>query len=374
VNAVSVAASAGGFAGIGLSGAGASVANSVAADVKAYINGTDPGKNGVGARGVFADNVTLDARDDSSVDATVGAVSVAVGLGFCGLAVSIGISDASNSINNDVQAYATAARIGATGDLTITATEQATIAATATAAAVAISTTAAGAGTGVTTGSIIRTTTRAYADPVELDVGGGIRINAIAADMAEANAFGNATSVGLASVSGASTRALATVVPVVESRLGGYGDARRVMAGGDIEVGSTVGAGATARSVGDAFAIGLGIAVGETAAIASVSPAVTSTVSAGHVVSTGGGLDVKAISVEFANADAQAAAGGGLVGASGATAQAIVKPVLDAHIGSNTVVDVVAPSWLWPTTTRRPMPRIRSPVGASSARPGPCRR
>ena len=84
VNAVSVAASAGGFAGIGLSGAGASVANSVKADVKAYINGSDPGKDGVGAQGIFADNVTLDARDNSSVDATVGAVSVAIGLGYSG--------------------------------------------------------------------------------------------------------------------------------------------------------------------------------------------------------------------------------------------------------------------------------------------------
>ena len=109
---------------------------------------------------------------------------------------------------------------------------------------------------------------------------------------------------------------------------------------GDIQVGSTVGAGATARSVGDAYAIGLGIAVGETAATASISPAVTSAVSGGHVVSTGGGLDVKATSAEYANADAQAAAGGGLVGASGAKAIAIVRPVVDAHIGSNSVVDV----------------------------------
>ena len=85
-----MAASAGGFAGIGLSGAGASAVNRVAANVKAYIDGTDPGSDGLGTMGVIADSISLTAGDASTIDATVGTASVAVGVGLVGVAISVG--------------------------------------------------------------------------------------------------------------------------------------------------------------------------------------------------------------------------------------------------------------------------------------------
>ena len=84
----------------------------------AYVDGTDPGRDGVGAMGITAGSVALSASDVSSIAADVAAVSVAVSLSPIGAAISVGISTAANLIDNDVEAYATSARIGTTtGDL-----------------------------------------------------------------------------------------------------------------------------------------------------------------------------------------------------------------------------------------------------------------
>ncbi|MCB1998993.1 MAG: LEPR-XLL domain-containing protein, partial [Rhodoferax sp.] len=340
VTAVSVAVSSGAFGG-GLSGAGASAVNHVSANVHATIDGSDPGKNGPGPMGIEAGSVTLRADDLSSIDADVAAVSVAVSFALGGGAIAVGISTASNTIDNVVEAYATTARIGTTtGDLTITAVEDATITSEATAASVAVTSVVAAAGSGAQTHATIDTTTRAYADPVELDVAGGVHINALSTSSATGTASGTAVAVAVIPIAGAVSKATVVVSPTVESRLGGFSDGRQVLAQGNIEVMSTLGATGAATAVGDALAIGFGVAVGETTAITSIVPTVSSTVSGGHVVSTGGGLDVRAVSTEHANADARAAAGAGLVGASGATANAIVTPTLDAHIGGTAVIDV----------------------------------
>ena len=46
--------------------------------VMAYIDGTDPGDDGTGAKGIIADSIALSATDTSFIDATVGTASVAI--------------------------------------------------------------------------------------------------------------------------------------------------------------------------------------------------------------------------------------------------------------------------------------------------------
>src|SRR5258706_8071060 len=143
----SVAASAGGFAGMGLAGAGGSATNQVVADVHAYIDGTDPGSDGVGSLGILANSVLVSADDtNTSIHATVGTAAVGVGVGAVGAAISVGISLAHNQIDNDIAAYiANAGTHGQTvatrsgGAITVQASEGAGLHALGVAASVAAS-------------------------------------------------------------------------------------------------------------------------------------------------------------------------------------------------------------------------------------------
>ena len=74
----------------------------------------------------------------------------------------------------------------------ITALEDATIRSESTAASVAVASAIAAAGSGAESNATIHTITRAYADPVELDVAGGIDIHASATDAASATAVPSA--------------------------------------------------------------------------------------------------------------------------------------------------------------------------------------
>jgi hypothetical protein len=100
VLAGSVAVGLGGPVGIAVSGAGVFSENRVGVDVKSAILGTD-----VTSAPTQAASVTLIADDTSLITAFAGAISVAVGFGVnFGGAVSIGVSIASNSIDNTVRA------------------------------------------------------------------------------------------------------------------------------------------------------------------------------------------------------------------------------------------------------------------------------
>jgi hypothetical protein len=112
----SAAVSAGGSAGVGVSGAGASVNNIIAVDIASFIQT---------ASNITANELTLLADDRSSIEAIVGAASVAAAFGgSAGVAVSIGVSLAFNQIDTDTNAYIDSVQtmnIG-TGGISITAT------------------------------------------------------------------------------------------------------------------------------------------------------------------------------------------------------------------------------------------------------------
>ncbi|HEY3485789.1 MAG TPA: hypothetical protein VGK49_10415, partial [Ilumatobacteraceae bacterium] len=120
----SVAIAASGTAGVGVAGSGVFAENRIATHVKAFVDGG-------GIHGASADSITLSAHDTSTISAIAGAAAIAAAFGSVGVAVSIGVSLAFNSISNEVEAYLAgsgpAGFESKTGDIVIDAVEHAGI-------------------------------------------------------------------------------------------------------------------------------------------------------------------------------------------------------------------------------------------------------
>jgi hypothetical protein len=142
VLSASVALAGGGIAGMAASGSGVHAENKIGLEIAAFIDGD-------GAGGIQAQNISLDAQDRSEITARAGAASLAASFGGTSGSVSVGVSLARNIIDNRVNAYIDNADQGAestSGDITITATEDATIDVVAAAASLAVSTGLVGVG------------------------------------------------------------------------------------------------------------------------------------------------------------------------------------------------------------------------------------
>jgi len=151
-------------------------------DVKAYIDGD--------GTGVSAASIGLTATDNSSIDVETGAAAIAASFGgAAGIAVSIGVGLAKNTISNDVQAYITNADTGITttspgaGDIVISATEQASIHSLAMAASVAAGfggTTGIGvAGAGAEATNVVLTKANAYVGSSRLNSARNVSISSL---------------------------------------------------------------------------------------------------------------------------------------------------------------------------------------------------
>ena len=130
----SVAISGGGTVGVGLSGAGVSAENKIAANVKAFIEGD-------GDTGIEASSLSLTAKDTSVITTDVAAASIAASVAGVGaVSVSIAVSLARNEISNTVESYiSNAGDVSATGgNIKVSAEEHATIQALSVAASVAV--------------------------------------------------------------------------------------------------------------------------------------------------------------------------------------------------------------------------------------------
>ena len=135
VVAGSAAVAGGGIAGIGATGAGASAENRIAVTVAAFVDGD-------GDDGIKADAVTLSATDTSTIKSDVGTASIGGGFGTVGVAVSIGVALAQNTISNRIEAYVRDADTSLTardGAVALTANESASIVSLAVAASLAVS-------------------------------------------------------------------------------------------------------------------------------------------------------------------------------------------------------------------------------------------
>ncbi|NUQ63376.1 MAG: tandem-95 repeat protein, partial [Pirellulales bacterium] len=220
VEASSVAASGGGFAGIGLSGAGASARNRVSADVQAFIDGDQP--TTVSTAGITAASLTLAAEDDSTITAFVGSASMALVVGAVGSSLSVGLALAQNEIANNVEAYIRnidqADRLEATGigGIIITADEASAITSTATAASEAAGVGIAISGAGAEATNAILNSIQAYVDTSDLGSAGDIVIDA--SDTATIGSFAGAVSASSGAGLGGSA-AYNEIANIVQARV-----------------------------------------------------------------------------------------------------------------------------------------------------------
>ena len=154
----------GGLVGVSVSGAGASSENRIATFVQAYIQDDEDKTSVAGA------SIGLNASDSSKINSFTGAVSVAASGGLVGVSLSIGVGVASNQIDSHVASFIKDIDAGNgvttdTGDISIKASETATIHATAVAASAAVALGGVGAslsGAGAVASNVILGCANAY--------------------------------------------------------------------------------------------------------------------------------------------------------------------------------------------------------------------
>ena len=160
------AAISGGFVGVSAAGAGAVALNDIAVNVSGYIDGDTAA--GSSLKGVSAASVSLVGNDTSTITAEVDAVAITAAFGVVGVSVSIGISQATNQIDNNLEVYIANASDGVTAtgsSVALSATDKSTVNAQVTAASLAISGGLVGvsvAGAGAEATNVVLNDTNAY--------------------------------------------------------------------------------------------------------------------------------------------------------------------------------------------------------------------
>ncbi|MFA7063480.1 MAG: hypothetical protein WC132_05020, partial [Methanomethylophilus sp.] len=254
---------------------------------------------------VASQDITLDARNTSSIDALVGAASGAVAGGLVAVAGSVGASFVSNTIgsynlygtshDNEALAYVDTSEIYSAGDLMVHATsgETMTVDAFAGSVAIAAGIGAAVAGAGVQVRDSFATTTDAWLENSSATVVENIDIQALSSSQVErSNAVAGAVSAaGGLSISVAVTLVDNTIANDVHAGIVGTA-ATTITAGGNVLVDAEVehadvleaGGVGTAVSGGGLAASGVGVDISNT-----VDNTVVAEIT-GPVTVTGGGL------------------------------------------------------------------------------------
>ena len=214
VLAGSAAVAIGGTAGVAVSGAGAISINQIATDVKAYIDGDDelPGTGSIGP--IMADNVSINADDDSSIRTVAGAVSVAAAFGgTTGVAVSVGVAIAVNEIDNDIAAFIEDDTVTTTdtnssdSNIKVNAKDNASIDAISAAASVAIAGGGGGggiavSGAGAVANNVILTAVNAHVTNSTLTSAGGVDLDAMSTSTIRAIVAAASAAVGVDGTAG----------------------------------------------------------------------------------------------------------------------------------------------------------------------------
>jgi len=209
-----VAVSAGAIAG-SASAAGAILENRVGTQVKAFIENTTG--SGVDVDG----NISITAKDTSTISALAGASSVAASIGFVGTSVSIGLSIAGNYIDNEVEAYVKSATVdSAFGGMTIEAIENAeittaSIASSAATSASIFSVSVSGGGALAT--NTINTQTRAYISQSGININGDLEIQASDTSTTSALAGMSSVAAGVFSMSMGGSIVTGTITSTTEA-------------------------------------------------------------------------------------------------------------------------------------------------------------
>src|SRR5262249_33873085 len=184
----------GGAIAIGAAGAGARTDNRIKTQVKAYIDGTDPGSDSLGAMGIKAGSISVKATDDSTINANTGSTAISAVISLGGGGISLAVALAKNEIANEVEAYVlnggTVEATGASGT-EILATDSAHITSATVAASYNVSLGLLGSvsisGAGADAINVIHTKTLAHVDSSDLIRAGKIDVKATDSSTIDAN-------------------------------------------------------------------------------------------------------------------------------------------------------------------------------------------
>ncbi|MBD3646478.1 MAG: hypothetical protein HUJ31_03275, partial [Pseudomonadales bacterium] len=225
--AVSVAAAVSGKTAVGVSGAGAGANNRVRTNTNAYVERSDV---------ISTSDVTLDAKNTSSIDAAIVAASAGLAGGSkAGVGASVGAAVAFNEISGDgtdgaaqVRAFTRDSSVNATGDFTLDAASEQTINAIVVAGSAAISLSSGNSlglsGAGVSVNNLIKTDVHAFIegdDNSDSDSDTGISANAIDIDASDDSTI-DAVAVGAslaAAFSGSNAGALSIGVSLATNEI-----------------------------------------------------------------------------------------------------------------------------------------------------------
>ena len=195
------AAVAGGFVGVAASGAAGVALNAIKVNTTSYIYGD--AAPGASITGVKAGGVSVTGDGTSTITANVVAAALSASVGFVGASISLGVSSASNQIQNVVDVHVANAGVTATsGSVALSAKDKSTITANSEAAAVAFSggvVAFSAAGGGATATNVILTSVEAYFQGGDVTASGDVRATASSSPTIAANVFAasGAAAIGL---------------------------------------------------------------------------------------------------------------------------------------------------------------------------------
>ncbi len=342
-----VAVAAGSGSSTAVAGAGAGSGNTVANDVEAYIASSPDVTSQAGG-------VSISSVDNTSATANGGGVGIAVGAApsDSGLAVTIGISAATNKVTNQVLAYIASSRVSAAGNVDLSATEKANIQALSIGGAISVG--ASGGGDGAGVGAAGAGSGNTIADTVEASIqdgssvttsaGGNVNLSALDEPTITANAGGVGIAGGAASESGVSVSlGVAVAINSVADPVKAFISGSTVSAAGTVSLSASETANIQALTIGGAIGVagGGGSSVGVAAAGAGSGNTITDDIEAGitggsDVTAQGGGISISATdnSMIVANAGGVGIA----VGGSGASA---VGATIGISAGTNEMTNQV---------------------------------
>nr|WP_293778378.1 DUF4347 domain-containing protein [uncultured Oxalicibacterium sp.] len=248
----------GGLVGVGVAGAGADSRNTIKNTVQATINGTMGGSKEVTAAGA----ISLSATDTSSILANAGGLAAGIGGGGVGASGAVGAAVAINTITNTVQAAIIGSKVTATGgNISLSATETATINATSAGGAVALAggaAAAAAAGAGGEATTTISNIVEAYisgSSDVKTVTSGNISLTAT--DTANVTADTIAAAVSIAGGLSAGTFSVGAAVAqnTVTNRVRAYSDASTLTSAGSLSLTASSTPTISAKSIAASVAV-----------------------------------------------------------------------------------------------------------------------
>jgi hypothetical protein len=327
--AAAVALSSGG--GVAGSGAGSGSGDTVQNTVRAYIN-----NSGVSTA---SGAITATATDSPLIQTIAGALGIGVAVGgSLGVGASVGISVAVNDIQDTVQAYINNSTVSAGGgDVTLNATEGATIDAFTIGGAVGAGVTASGAG-GIGIGAAGAGSGNTVSNNVDADIqgnstvttqnGGDVIVMATDESSIEAIAGGLGIGLGVGGIVGAGlSLGVAAANNHIANTVKAYVDGSKVTSAGAVDLiasenasiftvtfGGAIAAGVgTSGGSGGLLGVGLGVAVAGSDSTSTIKDNVDAYVADGNTVAALGG----SLAIDATDSSSSTAGGGGIAAAFG---------------------------------------------------------